>query len=268
VSDERATFRVGDAQALPVGVHEFDASVAGLVINFVPDQRRALAEMRRATKPGGTVAAYVWDYVGEMQMMRQFWDAAVALNPPAKDLDEGVRFPVCQPDALQNLFHSASLERIVSDAIDVPTVFRNFDDYWRPFLGGQAPAPGYCMSLSEGDRAALRERLRGSLPIRHDGTIHLIARAWAVKGRVGAGSRRRLPALPRPNEPRLLHQGGARRGDGGGSRQVLPRGLRNTPWGPIRRCSFSGAEPGSRTAPSGQRAAPQTAREPSERPSC
>jgi len=164
-------------------------SVAGLVINFVPDQRKAITEMARATKPGGTVAAYVWGYAGEMQMMRRFWDAAVALSPAAKALDEGIRFPVCHPEALQDLFRKAGLEQISTRAIDAPTTFKDFDDYWTPFLGGQAPAPGYCMSLSEDDRAALREGIKASLPIRNDGSIHLIARAWAIKGTVAEGSR-------------------------------------------------------------------------------
>jgi len=185
VTAPAASFRIGDAQALPVGSHEFDVTVSGLVVNFVPDQRTAVVEMARATKPGGTVAAYVWDYAGEMQMMRRFWEAAVALNPAAKKLDEGVRFPVCQPDALQHLFRSAGLENIGVRAIDVPTVFRDFDDYWTPFLGGQAPAPGYCMSLSDSDRIALRERIRRGLPVQHDQSIHLIARAWAVRGTAG-----------------------------------------------------------------------------------
>ena len=185
VTDPRATFRIGDAQALPVSADEMNVSVAGLVINFVPDQRKAVAEMARVTKPGGTIAAYVWDYAGEMQMMRRFWDAAVALSPAAKELDEGIRFPVCRPEALQDLFRKAGLEQISSRAIDAPTIFKDFEDYWTPFLGGQAPAPAYCMSLSEHDRAALRERIRGSLPIRDDGSIHLIARAWAIKGSVG-----------------------------------------------------------------------------------
>ena len=80
VADPRAAFEVGDAQALPVADGAFDAAVSGLVINFVPDQAKAVREMRRATRSKGTVAAYVWDYAGEMQMMRRFWDAAVALD--------------------------------------------------------------------------------------------------------------------------------------------------------------------------------------------
>jgi hypothetical protein len=84
---------------------------------------------------------------------------------------------------LRGLFEEAGLTPVEVRAIDVPTVFRDFDDYWTPFLGGQAPAPGYCMSLGEEARAALRERLRASLPTRADGSIHLVARAWAVRGR-------------------------------------------------------------------------------------
>lgn len=184
VADPRIRFRVADAQALPFPNPEFDAAVSGLVLNFLPAHARALGEMRRAVRTGGTVAVYVWDYAGGMQLMRHFWDAAVALDPAATDLDEGRRFPICQPEPLAALFQQVGLRDVESHAIDVPTVFRSFDDYWSPFLGGQAPAPGYCMSLSEDRRAALREHIKANLPIRPDGSIHLIARAWAVKARV------------------------------------------------------------------------------------
>ena len=113
--------------------------------------------------------------------MRYFWDAAVALDRKAADLDEGRRFPLCAPTPLSDLFRQTGLRAIEVRAIDVPTRFRDFDDYWTPFLGGQAPAPGYCMSLSEEARLTLRERLRCSLPIEKDGSISLIARAWAVR---------------------------------------------------------------------------------------
>ena len=181
---KNASFEVGDAQALPAASGAFDAAVAGLVLNFVPKPERAVAEMRRAVKPGGVVAAYVWDYAGKMELMRYFWDAAVELNPQARALDEGVRFPLCNPDPFAALFRDAGLTNVEVRAIDAPTPFRDFDDYWTPFLGGQAPAPGYCMSLDETKRAALRERIRAKLPFRPDGSINLIARAWAVKGLV------------------------------------------------------------------------------------
>jgi hypothetical protein len=134
-------------------------------------------------RPGGTFAAYVWDYAEGMQMMRHFWDAAGALDPRARELDEGRRFTLCKPESMTNLFQRTGLEKVEVRAIDVPTIFRDFDDYWSPFLGGQAPAPGYAaMSLSQERRALLGERIRASLPTNPEGEHHLIARAWAVRG--------------------------------------------------------------------------------------
>lgn len=183
IPSERARFDVGDAQSLRVATGSSDATVAGLVLNFVPQPDRAVAEMTRVARPGGVVAAYVWDYAGRMELMRYFWDAAVVLDPAASEHDEGRRFPICQPKPLTTLFAQAGLHDVEVRSIDIPTDFRDFDDYWSPFLGGQAPAPRYAMSLSEERRAALRDRIQTKLPIRQDGTIHLIARAWAVRGR-------------------------------------------------------------------------------------
>lgn len=182
LADGRASFQTGDVQTLPFAAASYDAAVAGLVLNFVPDPSRAAAEMARVARSGGIVAAYVWDYAGMMQMMRYFWDAALALEPAAADLDEGRRFPICKPEPLGELLRGAGLQQVQVRSIDIPTVFADFDDYWSPFLGGQAPAPSYATSLSEEHRAALREHLRKTLPIRPDGSIHLSARAWAVRG--------------------------------------------------------------------------------------
>jgi len=181
VCDERASFESGDAQALPAETATYDAVVSGLVLNFVPEPSRMVAEMARVARPGGIVAAYVWDYAGKMQLMRHFWNAAVVLNPAAIELDEGRRFPICQPEPLKELFHAAALRAVEVRAIDISTDFSNFDDYWSPFLGGQAPAPSYAMALSEEDRFALRELLRASLPTALDESIPLVARAWAVR---------------------------------------------------------------------------------------
>jgi len=183
VHDGRVQFEVGDARQLPVATAAYDVVVSGLVLNFIPDLTAGMAEMVRVTKPGGTVAAYVWDYAGKMELMRYFWDAAVALKPEARERDEGRRFPICQPESLRNLFREAGLYEVDVCAIEVPTHFHDFADYWSPFLGGQFPAPDYAMSLSEEDRVALRECLRTTLPSSDDGTIRLIARAWAVRGR-------------------------------------------------------------------------------------
>ena len=180
--DTRLRFQVADARKLSTETGYFDEAVSGLVLNFIPDPLYALAEMVRATREGGIVAVYVWDYAKKMQMLRYFWDAAIAIDPVAKKFDEGERFPFCQPSALEALFQEAGLKNIETRAIDIPTIFRNFDDYWSPFLGGQGPAPGYVMSLSNDQRTALEAELRAGLPKRSDGTIALIARAWAVRG--------------------------------------------------------------------------------------
>jgi SAM-dependent methyltransferase len=178
--DARASFHAGKAEALPLANASVDVAVSGLVLNFVPHPEQAVAEMRRSLRPGGTAAVYVWDYAGEMQLMRHFWDAAVALNPAAGPLDEAQRFPICKPERLQALFNDGGFDRIECRSIDVPTVFKDFDDYWSPFLGGQGPAPTYCATLAVEQRTALREKIRASLPIDRDGTIPLIARAWAI----------------------------------------------------------------------------------------
>ncbi len=184
VREADAVFQQADAQALPFPAGAFDAAVSGLVLNFLPDPARGVGEMVRVTCPGGTVAAYVWDYAEGMQLMRYFWDAAAALDPAARALDEGVRFPLCRPDPLADLWRAAGLQAVTTRAIEVPTVFRDFDDYWSPFLGAQGPAPAYAMSLSEDRRISLRERLRAQLPTAPDGSIPLLARAWAVRGTV------------------------------------------------------------------------------------
>ena len=180
--DPRVRLEVGDARHLAAESARYDAVVSALVLNFIPDLAAGMAEMTRVARRGGVVAAYVWDYADKMELMRYFWDAVVALNPRDAERDEARRFPICQPGRLTELFERAGLSDVHVRAIDVPTRFRDFDDYWTPFLGGQFPAPDYAMSLSEDARAALRERIRARLPFAADGSIPLVARAWAVRG--------------------------------------------------------------------------------------
>lgn len=182
IDDPRARFQLGDATDLPAD--SADVVVSGLVLNFLPDPAAAVAAMRAAA-PAGEVAVYVWDYAGRMELMRHFWDAAAVVDPQAAALVEATRFPICQPDRLEALWREAGLVEVASRAIDVPTAFADFDDYWAPFLAGQGPAPAYAMSLADDVRAALREQIRARLPIAADGSISLVARAWAVRGRAG-----------------------------------------------------------------------------------
>jgi SAM-dependent methyltransferase len=186
IADPRSTFRAGDARSLPLPDRRFDAVVSGLALNFVPDPSRAAAEFARVATSGGVAAAYVWDYAEGMAMMRYFWDAATELDPAAAELDEGRRFPLCRPEPLGRLWAEAGLDNVTVQRVEVPTVFTDFDDYWSPFLGGQGPAPGYAMSLTEDHRGALRDLLRARLPSAPDGSVPLTATAWAVRGTAGA----------------------------------------------------------------------------------
>ena len=172
----------GDAEALPLDGGACDVVVSGLVLNFVPALPAAIAEMKRVTADGGTIAAYVWDYADGMEIIKYFWDAAASLDSAAARLHEGPRFPVCTPSALKSAFERAGLVEVETTALDVIAEFSDFDDYWRPFLGGQGPAPAYAMTLPEELRATLRAKLRSALPQAADGAISLRARAWAVRG--------------------------------------------------------------------------------------
>lgn len=171
------------ADALPLASASIDVVVSGLVLNFLPDLTRALAEMQRVMVPSGRLGAYVWDYAQGMALLHHFWAAAAALDPRAAALDEGARFPLCRPPALIAALTTAGWRNVEVVPLDVPTSFENFDACWTPFLGGQGPAPTYVMSLAPGTRAALAAELRARLPIAPDGSITLNARAWAVRAR-------------------------------------------------------------------------------------
>jgi SAM-dependent methyltransferase len=183
-SDARAQFTVASLADLPAISGGFDVCVSGQVLNFLPNPSEAVTALQARVRRGGTLAAYVWDYAGGMRFMRVFWDAAVSLDPAAHTLDEGVRFALCRPEPLRRVFEDAGLQSVDVRAIDVPTVFRDFDDYWQPFLGGQGPAPGYVMRLSEAERHQLRRAVQQRLPRDSAGHIQLSARVWAVRGLV------------------------------------------------------------------------------------
>jgi SAM-dependent methyltransferase len=183
VDDRRAVFLVGDATALALAPAQLDTVVSGLVLNFLPDPHAAITELARVARPGGTVAAYVWDYAEGMQPIRAFWDAATELAPTARALDEAVRFPLCREDRLRQLFERG-LDAVETRSIEIEARFQDFDDYWAPFLTGVGPAPGYCVSLTERERDALRARLHDRLGAGPDGTIVMRARAFGVRGTV------------------------------------------------------------------------------------
>jgi len=181
---DKVMCKVDNALSLSFTNEKFDVSVSGLVLNFLPDPKQALSEMRRVTQYGGTVAAYIWNYAGKMEFLHHFWDAAAELNPEAATLHEAQRFVHCNPDFLVHNFKNAGITKVETTSLEIVTRFRDFDDYWNPFLGGQGPAPTYVSTLSESDKVRLKDKLRHRLASSEDGSISLIARAWACKGKI------------------------------------------------------------------------------------
>ena len=176
------TFRVAGADDLPHLEGGFDAVVSGLVLNFIPAPDEVIGSMSSRLRPGGMLAAYVWDYAEGMQFLRIFWEVAVDLDPGAADLDERQRFPLCHPDALVDLFERQGLDSVDARALDIATPFPDFDSFWAIFLGGTGPAPSYVGSLTTAAREGLRLRLIQSLAPVKTGPLQLTARAWAVRG--------------------------------------------------------------------------------------
>lgn len=181
---KNADFSVGSADNLDVPNDSLDYAVSGLVLNFVPDAQAAIEEMVRVVRPGGTAALYVWDYAGHMQIMRYFFDTAIQFDSHSAEFDDGIKAPICRPNTLKNAFKSAGLNDVNVTAIDIPTPFKNFNDYWTPFLGGVGSAPKYCVSLDESTRNKIKTTLQTKLPTGPDGEILLAARAWAIRGDV------------------------------------------------------------------------------------
>jgi len=182
--DPRVSFRVAGIGQLPTRPGGFDSVTSLFALNFFPKPEHAIEEMRAISAVNGLVSACVWDYAGRMEFLRCFWDSVAAVDASATALDEGRRFPICRPDALEPLFRDAGLADVVCDSIEIPTRFSTFAEFWKPFLGGTGPAPSYVAKLDSPQREALASRLERSLPRDTDGAISLVARAWVVRGAV------------------------------------------------------------------------------------
>lgn len=176
----RVRFELGEADDLSLEDGSVDAALALLVLPFVPDADRAVAQMLRVTRPGGVLAAAVWDYGERMQMLRTLWDAAARLDPTVIGQDERT-MPLGHPGGLLDLWHHAGLEHVDGGRVSVSTDFEDFDDYWEPFVQGQGPAGVYVSGLPEADRAALRAEVAATVG---PGSFDLSATAWWVRGTV------------------------------------------------------------------------------------
>lgn len=179
-----ADVRVAPAERLPFDDGAFDATLSQLVVNFLDDAGAGVREMRRVTRRGGIVHACVWDYAGEMTMLRVFWDAAIAVDPArAPELDEGRRMPNCTPEQLERLWADAGLTDVGTGAIVTSATYSGVEDYWEPFPLGVGPSGAYCASLSDAERDALKAECYRRLGS-PDGAFELTARAWTVRGLV------------------------------------------------------------------------------------
>lgn len=172
---------VAGAEGLPFEDSAFDFAFAQLVVNFMADPAAGVGEMRRVTRPGGTVAAAVWDYAGEMVLLRRFWDAAAALDPAAAELDEGRSMRFCTPEELGELWAFAGLEDVDVVPAVVSASYTGFEDLWAPLESGVGPAGAYVASLPAEPRAALQDELRRRLVVGEE-PFSLSARAWIATG--------------------------------------------------------------------------------------
>ena len=185
---ERLRFEVGDAQALQYKDASFDKTMAQLVMNFIPDHDKAIREMRRVTRPHSVVSACVWDYNAGMEMLRFFWDEAVALDPAIAPKDER-NMKLSRKGQLGDLWKKTGLVNVQEKPLVIEQAFASFDDYWGSFLKGAGPGGAYVVSLSDDRRTKLEARMRKRLlGGRKDGAFTLKARAWCVRGEVPKAS--------------------------------------------------------------------------------
>jgi len=179
---DRMRFAEGDAQDLHFAPASFAAAISLFVFNFIPDPAKGLAELRRVTVRGGTIAAAVWDYSGRMEMLRAFWEAAASAGPAAARLNES-RMPLSHTGELARLWRQGGLDRVRERPLEIRMAFANFADYWDAFLTGQGPAGAYVRTLDDAHRQALRDALKLRLRVTAESLpLALPARAWAVRG--------------------------------------------------------------------------------------
>lgn len=182
--DPRIAFEVGDACALTCPAHSFDRVLALLLLHFVPNPERAIAEMRRVARPGAVVGAAVWDVRGGFVANRLFFDTAAVLDPQAHERRaRNYTRPMTRPGELEIAWHAAGFTDIVATSLSIRMAFASFDDYWAPYIGKDGPGAEYVATLGDAERARLREAVRlAYVDGEPDGPRSFAALAWAVKG--------------------------------------------------------------------------------------
>jgi ubiquinone/menaquinone biosynthesis C-methylase UbiE len=182
--DPRVRFEQGDAAALAYGDGEFDATVSLLVLNFVPEAERAAREMKRVTRPGGVVAAAVWDFMGGLTFLRVMIDTAAALDP-CGEVFRSRQFcaPFTRPGQLADTWQEIGLRNVEQTSLMIRMEFTSFTDYWSPWLGGQGTVGAFVTSLDDPKRDLVEQHVRKAyLAGSHDGPRSFTGTAWAVRG--------------------------------------------------------------------------------------
>jgi SAM-dependent methyltransferase len=183
-ADPRVGFQLGDARDLPFEDNSFDRAFSLLVLHFIPDAERAVAEMRRVVRPGGTVAAAVWDSYGGQPHIRMMWDIAAALDPA---VEPPLFRPMNAPDEMASAWRKLGLAEVEQAGLTIRAEFSCFDDYWSPFELGEGPHGQYVAGLTEAARTRLTEQMRRAyLANRPDGPRSFANVAWACRGTVPA----------------------------------------------------------------------------------
>ena len=188
IDDRRATMRMGNAASIDAPDNAFDVAAAALVLNFIPDQGKAVAEMARVVHPGGTVAVYVWDFAGRRNITQHLSDAIATIAPDAERAARTAQqADTTRPEALARLFQSVGLAAVETKSLDITAEFDDFDDYWASNATLMSPISVIGLargSLSEIQLEALKQKLKESLPSDGRGRIAFCARAWAARGTV------------------------------------------------------------------------------------
>jgi len=183
--DSRLDFQIGDACSLPFPDASFDHALSMLVLQFVAKAEVAIREMRRVTRPGGTIAAATWDTRGGLVTYRIFFDTAAALDPNANERREKIcTRPLTRPGELARAWQDAGLQDVVEGALTIRMDFTSFADFWRPYEGKDGPIADYVGTLSEPRKARIRDAVRlAYLDGDTDGARSYAATAWVVKGK-------------------------------------------------------------------------------------